>query len=99
MKSWEETKQSLWGGFLLFGMPIILYFFIKWDPFILRDKDGEPITLGFWLVAILYWVALFFIHKYKSETKLKREQLKRLLDGSMSEMEKSLLEKEVKNFK
>ena len=90
-----EALKYLGFIFLIFGVPVILYLVIKWDPIIGKYGDGEPLTLGYVIIFIFYWITLFLIYKYRSELKMRRKQIKRLINGSMSETEKSLLEKEI----
>lgn len=65
-------------GLLLFIPPIILYFFIKWDPLIHNSED-EVIPLSIYLLTIIYWVVFFQIYKYRERSKERTWQLAQFL--------------------
>lgn len=65
-------------GLLLFIPPIILYFFIKYDPLI-HNIDGEEIPLALYLLSIIYWIAIYQIYKYKERSKDRTWQLAQFL--------------------
>jgi hypothetical protein len=96
----KECKEWLWQRFqilrLIFGfivVPGLFYLFItQWDP----TKGREESSLGIYLTLVLYWVALYLIIKYRKETKERKRQLKRLLDGAMNEKEISWLKNELR---
>lgn len=79
-------------GFCLyiFGIPMLLYFFAKWDPFISFDESGTPITLGIWPITIVYWVLIFLVYKYNDERKRYKYALEKILrlDHPLSTEEK-----------
>jgi len=64
-------------GLLLFIPPIILYFFIKWDPLIY--KEDEVIPLSIYLLTIIYWVVFFQIYKFRERSKERTWQLAQFL--------------------
>ena len=99
MNSWEYTKRIIVIIFFFFAVPIFAYLFIKWDP-VIWAEDRTPIfyfPFGFWLVIVAYWFSLFFIHKYQTEAKDRRRQLKRMLDDIMNKTEKTRLKEELRN--
>ena len=91
---WEKAWGHFVGLFVLFVVPIIIYLFVKWDPSI-SIRHGEPITLGVWVILVFYWIGLFFIYKHKSESMLRKYQLKRLLKGEMDEKEQKFITEEL----
>ena len=52
---------------LIFGVPIAVTLFVDWNPVLGYDNDGYPAQMGWFVVAIPYWTALFYAHKYKTE--------------------------------
>lgn len=74
-------------------VPLLLYYLIKWDPVIGVSEDGEPATLGFWLVIGLYWACAYF--SYKGYGLKKR--LNRLLDMLLDDEEADHLFKTAKS--
>lgn len=87
MSSWEHTKRMVAIIFVFLVVPLLAYSLIKWDPII----GVEGPSLGVWIVLGAYWLGLFFIHKYQTEAKNRRRQLKRLLDGVMNKEERERL--------
>ena len=93
----EHIVYSLWAGFLFFGIPLSLYYLVKWDPILERGEYGEPkTTLGMLIIVGMYWVGLVLILKYRAEIKDRKRQIKELLNGTISEGEKAILERELK---
>jgi len=75
-KNWFLNQlKYLFFCFVIFGIPIIIYFFVKWDPIIKYNKDG-PTSLGPWVVLILYWIGLSYTWKRHRV----RQKLNTLLD-------------------
>ncbi len=83
--------------FYIFGVPIILYFFAKWDPFISYDEYGDPIKLGAWPIIIVYWVLIYLVHKYNNERKSFKHTLEWVLevDRKLSQKERASIRKEI----
>jgi hypothetical protein len=79
-------------GFCLyiFGVPGLLYLFAKLDPFIDLDEYGDPMRLGIYPIAIVYWILIFFVYKYKTNQDRYKYALERILklDRSLSADEK-----------
>ncbi len=92
MKIWEYIKGVFW----IFGVPILLYLLIIWDPVLGKNEDGEPNRLGYWFVVIPYLIALFFIHKYRSEKNEFKWYLKRLLDEKTTLEEQREIKEELR---
>lgn len=65
-------------GLLLIVPPIILYFFIKWDPLI-NDSEGGAFPLSIYLLTIIYWVVFFQIYKFRERSKERTWQLAQFL--------------------
>lgn len=63
----------------IFGVPISLYLFAKWDPFIGLDDEGSPKFLGVWPITIVYWVLIFLVYKYNDERKRYKYALEKIL--------------------
>ena len=77
----KKLKKSLQGvllGLFLFLPPIILYFFIKWDPTIYMGGDENP-PLAAYLLTIIYWVVFYQIYKYKERSKERTWQFAQFL--------------------
>ena len=74
----------------IFGVPMLLYFFAKWDPFLGLDDEGSPKFLGVWPITIVYWVLIFLVYKYNDERKRYKYALEKilLLDRPLSVEEK-----------
>jgi len=71
-------------GFVIFLLiPMLIYMFVKWDPIIGFDEDGEPKQLGLWVIIGLYWVGAYFAYK-RDEA---RRRLNRLLDKLLNKDE------------
>lgn len=87
------TSSFKYIGFCLyiFGVPIFLYLFAKWDPFVGLDEYGDPILLGAWPIVIVYWILIFLVHKYKTNQDRYKYALERILklDRSLSSEEKT----------
>lgn len=81
----------------IFGVPIFLYFFARWDPFVGLDDAGDPILLGAWPIIFVYWVLIFLVHKYNDERKRYRYALEKILslDHSLSIEEKTEINQDV----
>ena len=81
----------------VFGVPIFLYFFAKWDPFVGFDNVGDPILLGAWPIILVYWVLIFLVHKYNDERKRYKYALEKilLLDHPLSVKEKAEIHRDV----
>jgi len=81
----------------IFGVPMLLYFFAKWDPFIGLDDTGDPILLGAWPIILVYWILIFLVHKYNDERKRYKYALEKilLLDHSLSAEEKTEIHRDV----
>lgn len=99
LTKWEYIKQILWYGFILVGIPWILYFLIRWDFVIGIDEYGSPEYSAHGIMILVggYWLALLFIHKYRTEKENRKRQLKRLLDGVMNKEEKERLREDLRH--
>lgn len=78
----EEISSGIkYLGFCIyiFGVPIFLYFFAKWDPFVGLDDSGDPIFLGVWPIVLVYWVLIFLVYKYNDERKRYKYALEKIL--------------------
>lgn len=71
----RKERFMYFGLFLLiFIVPVGLYSLVKWDPIISRGSEGETITLGTWIITILWWIILGMFFHYREKTKdLKKE--------------------------
>ncbi len=87
-KELKNLRMSAYGGFIFFGAPMLIYAAVLIDP-----KN-----LGPWAILISYWIGLFYFDKYKSESILRKYQLKRLLKGEMNENEKKFINEELENM-
>lgn len=65
--------------FYIFGIPIALYLFAKWDPFVGFDEYGDVITLGLYPIIITYWILIFLAYKYNDERKRYKHALEKIL--------------------
>lgn len=66
---------------VFFLIPVLLYFFVKWDPIIGLNEDGEPNQMvGMFTIIGLYWGGAYFLYK-RDEIKNK---LNCLLDKLLS---------------
>lgn len=76
--------------FYIFGVPVALYLFAKWDPSLTSDEYGTPITLGYWPITITYWILIFLVYKYNDEQKRYKYTLEKILrlDRPLSTEEK-----------
>ena len=104
-ENWER-KLLRWVDYIgfvfyIFGVPIILYLFAKWDPFISYDEYGDPNKLGVWLIAIVYWVLIFLVYKYNNERKSFKHTLEWILevDRKLSQKERANIRKEIGDIK
>ena len=81
----------------IFGVPIFLYLFAKWDPFVGFDEAGDPILLGAWPIILVYWILIFLVYKYNDERKRYKESLEKLLllDCPISAEERSAIYRRV----
>lgn len=70
----DSTKA----GFIIFAIPIAIYFFIKWDPTF--GDEGTP--LGSLVVIFGYWAALYYINKYRKISKARAWQLAQFLSDN-----------------
>lgn len=77
----EKALKPFLFGMLLFVPPILLYFFIKWDP-ILHKSDGEEIPLSMYLLTLIYWIVIFQIHKYRERARDRTWQLAQFLSDT-----------------
>jgi hypothetical protein len=51
---------------------------VKWDPIISRGSEGETITLGAWIITILWWAILGIVMYYKTKIFRKNHLIKEL---------------------
>lgn len=76
LKDWLEI---LGFGFLVFGVPMIIYFLVKWDPIIYREEE-DGLSLGFLLTTGMWWVCLYFFNKHRTEEKRKEKEFEEKLE-------------------
>jgi hypothetical protein len=74
----EQMIKPFLFGLLLITPPILLYFFIKWDPLIYQG-DGEVIPLSIYLLTAIYLVVFFQIYKFRKRSKERAWQLAQFL--------------------
>jgi len=83
----ERVKELLIIAFFLIA-PVFLYHLIKKDPIIGFDEEGDPIRVGIYIMFILFWGGAYFIYKYYTEAKEKKEQ-NEALETNCADIEKS----------
>ena len=70
---WKTAKLIAAAVIVFLIVPVLLYNLIKWDPVIHVSEDGDPVTLGVWVVLGLYWVGAYYAYgKWKAERRLNR---------------------------
>ncbi len=77
----DKLKKSLHAflfGLLLTFPPILMYFFVKWDPIFINREDDD-VSVAIWLLAIIYWVVFFQIYKYRERSIRRTRELAQLL--------------------
>ncbi|MFA6193432.1 MAG: hypothetical protein WC726_01015 [Parcubacteria group bacterium] len=75
----RKERLMYFGLFLLiFIVPVGLYSMVKWDPIISRGSEGETITLGAWIITILWWAILGIVMYYKTKIFRKNHLIKEL---------------------
>lgn len=77
-KRFEKLGFIFKWGLLVFLIPILLNSIIKWNPVIAKEtKEVEAMTLGVWIVPILWWTLLGIFFSYREKIRdLKQELLK-----------------------
>jgi len=79
-----DAKRTIVGIIVFLLIPILIYFFVKWDPVIGLNEDGEPNqVVGIYVILGLYWGGAYFAYK-RDET---RRRLNCLLDKLLSQDE------------
>jgi len=86
-----HIAYSLWAAFLVFGIPLIIYYFIKWNPVI-----GDSYTLGEFIVFILYYIFVFLIWKYRTTKRELKFYIEKLIDENTTEEEKNRIKEEIR---
>lgn len=69
--------------FCIFGVPGFLYYLIKWDPYL--GRGDESISLSLLLIALVYWILIFQIYKYRERARNRLWQFSQFLSDKWTE--------------
>lgn len=93
------AKQITVGFIVFLLVPILLYFFITWDPMIGVDEDGESLKLGFYLVIGFYWLGAYFAYKRHEARVRLNKLLDKLLDVEEADKVFEIAKRRQQDFK
>ncbi len=79
--NFEEKIKYLLFCLIIFVPPVLLYFFIKWDP-VLHDSEGETMPISLYFLILVYWTAIFLIHRYRERSRDRAYQLAQFLSNA-----------------